>query len=83
LGDDIVSDRTAEEIWDGYVETGDMPTPAELEALCHSAMSAETAQLALEALSEALSDAGWTVNDVTTDDTNGPAVMLIPPQPEE
>jgi len=79
-----MSDRTAEEIWDGFVETGEMPTPAELEALCHAAMATEITQLALDALSEELSKAGWSVVDTTTDDDKGGAsVMLTPPSEAE
>lgn len=76
-------DRTAEEILDDLNELGKMPTATEVAALCDAAVDGIAELAKFGALEHALELAGWTIIDVTTDDTDGTMLQLVPPEPPE
>jgi hypothetical protein len=74
-----VMDRDAQEILDELRDHGKLPTEAETAALCEAALDGQRFSEALDALEHALNKAGWSVVDLTTDDTEGTVFDLVPP----
>ena len=74
-----MTDRTAEEILDALAEKGTMPTELEVVALCDAAIECGHMADTVEALTDALTGAGWSVLDMTTDDSDGTEIELVPP----
>lgn len=72
-------DRTADEIQMDLINGGEMPTVQEAMDLCDRALEADQLEAKFDALERALAKAGWTMIDVTTDDSDGRAIKLVPP----
>lgn len=73
-------DRTVQEILDELTEHGTMPTPDEAMALCEATLEGERSMAMVSALDRTLRDKGWVIMDVTTDDSDGTAIELVPPE---
>ena len=76
-------DRTAEEILDDLLELGTLPTGPEVVALCAELAGAMEAEARLAALEHAMTRAGWSIVDMTTDDDDEQVLELVPPDPED
>lgn len=74
--------RDAQEILDDLLNEGTGATPAELKAVCETALHAELAAATLDEIEASLRKAGWVVVDMTTDDDDLPVVQLVAPSTE-
>ena len=77
-----MTDRSPEEILDDLNELGKMAAPSELAALCDAAIDGLAEAAKFEAIEHALSLAGWTIIDTTTDDDDRTVLELVPPDAE-
>lgn len=75
--------RDAATIADDLMTNGSMPSEQEVYGLCSDAVTGQMAADALQALIDALSDAGMKVIDTTTDDSDGIELSIIPLDDDE
>jgi len=75
--------RDAATIADDLMAKGAMPSEQEVYGLCSDAVTGQMAADTLQALIDALSDAGMKVIDTTTDDSEGTELTIIPLDDDE
>ena len=75
-------DRTVDQILEANLD-GEPPTHAELRVLCDLAVEGEKHRQELEALRNAVANAGYTIVDFTTEEDDELVFVLDPNPPED
>ena len=75
--------RSIEEIMFDYIDSQKQPSGSELLMLCELAGQTEMFASQVEEIMLTLARHGWTLADMTTDDSEGVEVELLPPQKDD